>query len=128
MLARFLFLIVHFFTHTTDITPGCVCTQFDKDFDGIRYPEQIAHCRRNVTKKTRDFVASAYHINHDNFNKYEFDHLIPLAIGGSNNACNIWPQPLSEAHVKDEIELKVYHLLKKGKITQYNAIAEMLPW
>jgi len=128
MLNHVLLLILSLFAHTTDITPGCVCTEFDKDFDGFRYPAHIAHCRRNVTKKTRDFVANSYHINSRDYNKYEFDHLIPLAIGGSNNACNIWPQPLSEAHVKDEVEVKVYLLLKKGKITQRDAIAEMLPW
>lgn len=121
-------MILALFSHTTDITPGCVCTTFDADFDGFRYPEQVAHCHRNVTRKTIDFVANVYHIKHEDYKKYEFDHLVPLAVGGSNNACNIWPQPLLEARIKDVTEFKIYTLLKKGKITQHDAIAAMLPW
>jgi hypothetical protein len=34
----------------------------------------------------------------------EYDHLIPLELGGSNDIKNLWPQPIEQAHVKDRLE------------------------
>jgi hypothetical protein len=47
--------------------------------------------------------------------KCEVDHLIPIEIGGSNNAANLWPQSYNtkpwNAHVKDTLENKLHHLV-----------------
>lgn len=125
LIAFLFFFIVH---QPLDFTPGCLCTQQDKDFDGQRYAEHISHCHRNVSDTTKNLVASRYHVNRGDYKMYEFDHLIPLAIGGSNNGCNIWPQPLGEAHKKDVVEMHSYELLKHGKINQKQAITMVIGW
>jgi hypothetical protein len=128
LLIKLLFLINPVTIERTDITPGCVCTQFDADFDGFRYKEKIAHCKRRVTSRTLKFVRAAYQVNEKDDRLFEYDHLIPLSVGGSNNACNIWPEPLTDAHKKDVLEYRMYLLMKKGLITQKQAIAQFLAW
>jgi hypothetical protein len=132
MITAFLIKILLFVTpisvERTDITPGCLCTENDPDFDGFRYKEQIAHCQRHVTNRTLKLVRKSYRIDPKDDSKFEYDHLIPLSLGGSNSACNIWPEPLADAHQKDILEFKMYQLLKNGKITQKDAISQLLAW
>ena len=47
-------------TWDTSLTPGALCTTDDPNFDGLRYPEQIAHCRRNVSRAEKNRIAAAY--------------------------------------------------------------------
>ncbi len=126
MLLELLFVVAT--VTRTDFTPGCLCTPFDADFDGYRYNERIPHCGRNVSKHTEKLVAGFYDIDLKDRKKYEFDHLIPLSLGGSNNACNIWPQPIFEAREKDKLELKLYYMMKKGLISQKSAILYLFSW
>jgi hypothetical protein len=109
-------------------TPGALCSTTDPDFDGLRYPEQIVHCKRHLKDSTITSVARRYGIPRDDYDLYEFDHLIPIALGGSNAEANIWPQPLGDAHEKDVLELRLYLSLKRGQITQKDAVAHILAW
>jgi hypothetical protein len=34
----------------------------------------------------------------------ELDHLVPLELGGSNDATNLWPEPHPSSYVKDKVE------------------------
>jgi hypothetical protein len=111
------------------ITPGSLCTDSDPNFDGYRYPEDIAHCRRNVSKREKNDVAAAYGVAKSSFSQYEFDHLIPLGIGGSDDESNIWPQPLdADNDDKDRLEEQLYLEMRDGQITQADAVAEILAW
>lgn len=121
-------LFVTITTPNAGFTPGCLCTKNDPDFDGYIYKEHIAHCIRRLPTNVIKLVMSRYNINIRDKNKYEFDRLIPVSMGGSNNACNIWPQRLDEAYVKNELEFKIYKLLKLGDLTQRRAIMKMLAW
>jgi hypothetical protein len=114
-------------TWDASLTPGALCTTDDPNFDGLRYPEQIAHCRRNVSRAEKNRIAAAYEIS-DSYSNYEFDHLIPLGIGGNDDESNIWPQPKDQALEKDKLEDELYREMAAGTITQEDAVAEILAW
>lgn len=109
-------------------TPGKVCTPLDPNFSRYRYPAHVAYCNRNVTLEEKHKVAAAYGIPDSDWSQYEFDHLIPLSAGGSDDFENIWPQPLSEAREKDQVELDIYNDLNSGAIGQDQAIQKIKDW
>ena len=109
-------------------TPGVLCTVHDPDFDGFRYPAKIAHCGRSVSAAEKRRVAQIYGIPQSQWNNYEFDHLIPLNAGGSNDIGNIWPQPILEAKQKDVVEQKVFNGLSAGTMTQAQALQLIRAW
>jgi hypothetical protein len=112
-----------------NLTPGVLCTANDPDFDKYDYTEQIARCARNVSHDEKLEIAASYgNIPESQWPEYEFDHLIPLCAGGSNDIGNIWPQPLAEAHKKDVVEDRVCRSLRAGTMTQAEAVAELHTW
>src|ERR1700681_4181677 len=48
---------------------------------------------RHITEQMKREIAVRYGILWSDRMKYEFDHLIPRELGGSDNLKNIWPQP-----------------------------------
>ena len=109
-------------------TPGLLCTASDPDFSEYRYQEKIPYCGRNVAPDEKQKIADAYGVPKSEWYKYEFDHLIPLAAGGSNDIRNIWPQPKAEALVKDKVELATYEGLRDGTLTQSQAVKMIWDW
>jgi hypothetical protein len=107
---------------------GCFCTTTSKDFAGLRYNPPVPYCKRHVTMYEKNEIAGLYDIKPQQYKYYEFDHLIPLSIGGSNNTCNIWPQPLWQARIKDKLELQLYYAIKAGKITRSKAVKIISYW
>lgn len=110
------------------MTPGVLCTASDPNFDGYVYSAQIAHCVRNVSASEKAQVGAEYGIAPADFASYEFDHYVPLSIGGSDDIGNLWPQPLDEAQQKDVVEEDAYTQLKNGQITQAQAVAMIKAW
>lgn len=112
-----------------DQTPGEICQPKDRDFEKYDYPEQIARCKRHVTKSEKKKVADSYGgIPEDDWRNYEFDHLIPLCAGGSNAIENIWPEPIDHAHEKDKVENQVCRGMKAGTMTQKKAIQTIMDY
>jgi len=111
------------------LTPGVLCTSEDPNFDKYDYPENIARCSRNVDTEEKDQVAAEYgNIPRSSWSEYEFDHLIPLCAGGSDDIKNLWPQPIDEAHDKDKLENEVCLGLRAGTLKQADAVKQIYDW
>lgn len=123
----FLCIVLVSFTLPNSTTPGHICTPEDPDFKGFYYKAHVAKCNRNVSKAEKLQVAKNYKIT-DSWTNYEFDHLIPLNSGGSNNIKNIWPQPIKEARLKNVVEQATFDGLSNGTLTQQQAIDMNINW
>lgn len=111
-------------------TPGKLCTTDDPDFKEFRYPEHIPYCQRHVTRDMKLQVAAHYGIAESDWRSYEFDHLIPLGIGGNSRIENLWPQPrgTNESDGKDVLESRLFQQLRDGTITQAEAVRQNYAW
>lgn len=110
------------------LTPGVLCTERDRDFDEHRYPERIAHCRRRLSQDEKKAVARRYGVPWEEHSLYQFDHLLSLCLGGSNDLRNIWPMPYADARAKARLEAELCGRLSRGELTQRAAVAEELSW
>ncbi|KAJ3310884.1 hypothetical protein HDV04_004579 [Boothiomyces sp. JEL0838] len=101
-------------------TPGCLCTTTDVNFQETR----------NVGTAEKQRVANNYGVPKSTWSSYEFDHFIPLAIGGSDDDFNLWPQPLTASNslAKDKVEDQAYQAMNAGTLTQREAVQMILDW
>jgi hypothetical protein len=112
-----------------NLTPGILCSPSDPNFSGLDYPEKIARCNRNIPTGEKLKVAAAYgNIPQSDWPKYEFDHLLPLCAGGSDDSRNLWPQPIAQAHEKDKLEVQICIAMKAGTMTQAVAVQKVYDW
>lgn len=111
-----------------ELTPGELCSPTEQDFDGYRYPSQIAHCRRNVSHREKIAIGKSYGISPDELHFYEIDHYIPLSIGGNNSARNLWPLVKKVARAKSVVEARIYQAVAKGELTQDEATQAIKAW
>jgi hypothetical protein len=98
------------------ITPGDV---FDVTMEDICTPGYAKKVRA-VTKSLRDKAFKDYGLLSHQRGEYQLDHLIPLALGGSNSIKNLWPQPNVtspwNARVKDALEIRLHKLVCSHQI------------
>lgn len=81
-----------------------------------------AEQRRSVSYATRDRVYLAYGIPRGHRKGlYRIDHLVPLELGGSNRASNLWPQPYADSKLKDRVERQLHNAVCNGSITLESA-------
>jgi hypothetical protein len=109
-------------------TPGQLCTSRDPDFSRLAYPGKVPLCRRHVTPSIRKTAFALYGIPRAQWSKFELDHWVPLALGGSNSVRNLFPQLLRDASKKDRLENRLYRALKAGSVSQADAVSQMLAW
>ncbi len=85
-------------------TPGAVATT---DLAVICHTSTRG--RREVSRQTRRAVFVAYGLPpREPSGAYEVDHLIPLELGGSNDARNLWPEAAPGYHDKDRLENELH--------------------
>ena len=92
-----------------DATREIVCT--------FGYTKKI----RNVSTKMRKRGYASYNIPYpQERGAYEFDHLIPLALGGNNDMANLFPEaayPKPGFKEKDAVEMYLRQEVCEGRIT-----------
>ncbi len=115
----------------SSFTPGHLCSPTDPNFKEYRYAEHIPYCQRSVTRAMKQEVGAHYGIAEADWHNYEFDHLIPLAIGGDSSVDNLWPEPSADNQGpsgKDQLELQLYIQMRDGKISQADAVKQIYAW
>jgi hypothetical protein len=101
----------------TDATPAEICVS--------GYTKTV----RNVSIKLRKQVYAAYDTDYPPpTGTYELDHLIPLALGGNNEAANLFPEardPSPGFKEKDVVEVYLYEQMCAGHIPLAAAQAQI---
>ena len=75
-----------------------------------------------MTPDRRDEVQIRYGLPTGPHPNYEIDHLIPLCLGGGDDASNLWPQPRRtiaptwNAEAKDRLEHRLCELVCSGQL------------
>jgi hypothetical protein len=107
------------------LTPGDVFDVTLKDICTPGYSRKV----RAVPRSLRNEAYRLYGITSPNPGDYQFDHLIPLSLGGSNSIRNLWPQSYRtspwNAHVKDVLERKIHNLVCAEKVDLQTAQHEI---
>lgn len=107
-----------------ELTPGDVC----HNPDSYRYEERIAYCERDVDPKLKAQIIKqydrelGYSVGSMPRGKFKIDHYIPLCMGGSNEAINLWPQHESVYKVTDPLEQVLCEKMADGRLLQAEAI------
>lgn len=107
------------------LTPGDTLDVTLEDIRTVGYSAKV----RDVPVAVKRQVYASYGIAHWTKGEYEMDHLIPLSLGGSNSAKNLWPESYLtspwNAHVKDALEYRLLTLVRAGKVDLKVAQQEM---
>jgi hypothetical protein len=105
-------------------TPGSLCQKPGT----YRYPEHVMYCERDVDSSLKmqlflNYDAKfGFETSHMARSLFKIDHLIPLCLGGSNEATNLWPQHVSIYTQTDPLEPYLCGLLAEQKLTQAEAV------
>lgn len=98
------------------LTPGVVATTDTALVCEKDYPARA----RYVTPSTKNKVYAAYSVNKERCVKgCKIDHLIPLAIGGSNDKENLWPHEYGaewNVFAKTRLEVRLRKEVCAGKM------------
>jgi hypothetical protein len=103
--------------HVRDDRPDPACTPgaFDGTVDVAEVCGETTRARRRVTAAARRRVLVEYgYLEKPTRDDVEIDHLIPLELGGSNEAANLWPEPAPGFHEKDRLENRLHREVCAG--------------
>jgi len=98
-------------------TPGAVFRSIGKS--QVCIP---GHARRvrNVPQSLKNSIYAEYGIRSHSRGQFEVDHLVPLELGGSNSAKNLWPEAASPKpgfHEKDRLENALHERVCSGQMS-----------
>jgi hypothetical protein len=110
------------------LAPGCLCSATDADFDGLRYPEQIPHCARNVSTQTKNAVKARFGVPRERWSRMQVDHRISLWAGGSNEVCNLVPIDVVKHDNKNAMEARLRARLQVGSVSHSEVIEAFQRW
>jgi hypothetical protein len=92
-----------------DATPAAICVP--------GYTKQV----RSVSTKLKKQIYTAYGMGYPPpTGSYELDHIVPLALGGSNDAANLYPEakdPAPGFQQKDVVEVYLYEEMCAGHVS-----------
>ena len=111
---------VAFAVPNPSLTPGAVDAQrkLDCGHSNADNPRTVTTAERRVVWRSYGYGASTYARDHA---KYEFDHVIPHALDGADTPANIWPQILTQAKVKDRLEVAATRRVCAGTMSLEHA-------
>jgi hypothetical protein len=95
-------------------TPGSVRTT---DLQLVCTPGASRRAR-DVSPELKHAVYRSYGIVRHRRGAYEIDHLVPLELGGANDAANLWPEaaaPRPGFHEKDALENYLHDRVCSGR-------------
>jgi hypothetical protein len=98
-----------------ELTPGDVLPATAQEICVPGYSSSV----RDVSTRTKEAVYASYGITSHKTGEYEVDHLVPLAVGGSNDVKNLWPEPAEPRpgfHEKDRLEVRLHALVCDGEL------------
>lgn len=76
----------------------------------VRPPESVTYREKRASMRAYADPGSARH--------YEYDHLIPLELGGApNDTRNLWPEPGASPNPKDRLEDRLRRDVCAGRVT-----------
>jgi hypothetical protein len=97
-------------------TPGSInISATQKDLCTPGYTSDV----RDVSDRLKEEVYAEYGIKTHTTGQYEIDHFIPLALGGSNDISNLFPEaaePRPGFHEKDVVETYLHRQVCNGVI------------
>lgn len=90
-----------------ELTPGAIRTASKIEICGAdgkkpTYTQRLYNHDKSAFDERASSIFSQYQL--ERTPDYTLDHLIPLGIGGMDNATNLWPQPKAQALLKDKLE------------------------
>lgn len=101
---------------STELTPGAVATTDVSVICEKGYPQRA----RKVSMATKNKVYRVHGVDKEQCTKgCKIDHLIPLAIGGSNDIKNLWPHEYGaewNVFAKTRLEVKLRKEVCTGKL------------
>jgi hypothetical protein len=107
-----------------DVRPNPNLTGGSVRIDGhdIRTCGHSKEHRAFMNHERRDEVLARYGLRSGPHPDYEIDHLIPLCLGGGDDASNLWPQPRRSiepkwnAEAKDRLERLICNMVCAGQL------------
>jgi hypothetical protein len=106
------------------LTPGAVISKDASAICFVGYSKTVRH----TSGQLKAFIYREYGLDRAN-GHYEIDHLIPLSIGGADEAANLWPQSYDthpwNASVKDILEDYLHREVCAGRIPLERAQQEI---
>lgn len=113
--------------------PNCTPGAVDESVNQTNLYQTV--CKKGYTKIVRPPVEytqklktqqiKEYGYSDTALRDYEEDHLIPLELGGSSDPKNLWPEPINQAHEKDQTENLCNQKVCDGKMTLIEAQKEI---
>ncbi|MGI8413045.1 MAG: hypothetical protein ACR2LV_07200 [Solirubrobacteraceae bacterium] len=94
------------------VTPASIATTICAEgwTETVRPPERVSEAEKRA--------AMAAYGNRGSQRSVEFDHLVPLELGGAVNAAsNLWPEPGANPNPKDELERRLNQLVCVGELS-----------
>lgn len=102
-------------------TPGAIQSS---DVMAICSPGWASEHREHFTREAREMAFAEYGVITTDPGSYgEYDHLIPLELGGANLKQNLWPEPGSIPNQKDAVENQLHADVCTGKVALSRAQA-----